>query len=128
MQKSQKNYVYIIQVFDYHVAMDELITKELLGKRLRELRKRRGLKQETLAELVCFETSNSISNIENGYNYPSIQNLEKILKVLDSSFVEIFSVGHLQPSDDLLAEINTILKSHPQKIGEVYKIIKAITD
>ena len=120
--------MYIIQVFDYHVAMDELITKELLGKRLRELRKRRGLKQETLAELVGFETSNSISNIENGYNYPSIQNLEKILKVLDSSFVEIFSVGHLQPSDDLLAEINTILKSHPQKIGEVYKIIKAITD
>lgn len=120
--------MYIIPVFYYYVAMDGLITKKLLGKRLRELRKRRGLKQETLAELVGFETSNSISNIENGYNYPSIQNLEKILKVLDSSFVEIFSVEHLQAPDDLLAEINAMLKSHPQKIGEVYKIIKAITD
>ena len=108
--------------------MDELITKKLLGKRLRELRKRRGLKQETLAELVGFETSNSISNIENGYNYPSIQNLEKILKILDSSFVEIFMVEHLQEPKDLLSEINSILKLNPQKISEVYKIVKAITD
>ena len=106
--------------------MEELITKELLGKRLRELRKRKGLKQETLAELVGFETSNSISNIENGYNYPSIQNLEKILKILDSTFVEIFSVEHLQDDEVLLKEINLMLQKNPQKIKEIYKIVRAI--
>lgn len=44
--------------------------KKLLGKRIRELRKNRGIKQEQLAEMVGLEPT-SISNIENGYNYPS---------------------------------------------------------
>ena len=61
-------------------------TKHLLGKRLKEIRKKKGLSQEQLAEMVGFESSNSISNVENGYNYPSIQNLEKMLKALNCSF------------------------------------------
>ena len=47
--------------------------KKLLGSRLKELRKRKGLTQEKLAELVELEPA-SICNIENGYNYPSLQN------------------------------------------------------
>ena len=66
-------------------------TKHLLGKRLKEIRKKKGLSQEQLAEMVGFESSNSISNVENGYNYPSIQNLEKMLKALNCSFPAIFT-------------------------------------
>lgn len=101
--------------------------KKLLGKRLKELRKSKGLKQEQLAELVGFESSNAISNIENGYNYPSIQNLEKILKVLNTSFIEIFDFSHLQEPNNLIKEINNILLSNPDKIQDFYKIIKALT-
>lgn len=103
-------------------------TKNLLGKRIKELRKRKNLSQEKLAELVGFESSNSISNVENGYNYPSIQNLEKILKVLDSSFIDIFTFEHLQKNVDLKTEINSLLAKHPEKLQDIYKIVKALTD
>lgn len=101
--------------------------KKLLGRRIRELRKRKNINQEKLAELSGFESSNSISNIENGYNYPSIQNLEKILKVLDSSFVEIFDFEHKKDNEDLIKEINLKLKENPEKIKDIYNVIVALT-
>lgn len=101
--------------------------KKLLGRRIRELRKRKNINQEKLAELSGFESSNSISNIENGYNYPSIQNLEKILNVLDSSFVEIFDFEHKKDNEDLIKEINLKLKENPEKIKDIYNVIVALT-
>jgi transcriptional regulator with XRE-family HTH domain len=99
--------------------------KKLLGKRIKELRKRKGLKQEKLAELVELEPT-SISNIENGYNYPSFQNLEKIIKVLDVSFTDVFEFAQHQGEKDLLSEINNMLSSNPNKVQDVYKIVKAL--
>lgn len=101
--------------------------KKLLGRRIRELRKRKNINQEKLAELAGFESSNSISNIENGYNYPSIQNLEKILNVLDSSFIEIFDFEHKKDNEDLIKEINLKLKKNPEKIKDIYNILVALT-
>lgn len=103
-------------------------TKHLLGKRIKELRKKKGLSQEQLAEKVGFETSNSISNVENGYNYPSIQNLEKILKVLGTNFQSVFTFEQHQEIDVLKEEINRILNKHPEKVSDIYKIIKAIIE
>ncbi len=101
--------------------------KKLLGKRLQELRKRKGFKQEQLAELCNVEPA-SISNIENGRNYPSFQTLENIIKFLDVSFLDVFKFEHKQESQHLLAEINTILNKNPQKIEDVYKIVKALVE
>jgi len=56
--------------------------KELLGRRLRELRKRKGINQEKLAEFINVDPT-TISNIENGKNYPSMANLENIISVLN---------------------------------------------
>lgn len=103
-------------------------TKHLLGKRIKELRKKKGLSQEQLAEKVGFETSNSISNVENGYNYPSIQNLEKILKVLGTNFQSVFTFEQHQEIDVLKEKINRILNEHPEKVSDIYKIIKAIIE
>jgi len=100
--------------------------KELLGKRLRELRKRKGLKQEELAEKIGVEPA-TISNIENGKNYPSMTNLENILNVLDYSFTEIFDYEHKNTNENLIYQINEIIKNHPDKIEDFYKIIKALT-
>lgn len=100
--------------------------KILLGKRLRELRKRKGIKQEKLAELICVEPA-TISNIENGKNYPSMINLESILRVLDSSFSEVFDFEHKKNTELLVEEINEVMKNNPEKIEEFYKIIKALT-
>ena len=101
--------------------------KVLLGKRIRELRKRNNLKQEKLAELVGLEPT-SISNIENGYNYPSFQNLEKIANALDVTFVDIFKFEQHKETENLIAEINQILKNNPEKTKDFYKIIKALVE
>lgn len=101
--------------------------KVLLGKRIRELRKRNNLKQEKLAELVGLEPT-SISNIENGYNYPSFQNLEKIANALDVTFVDIFKFEQHKETENLIVEINQILKNNPEKTKDFYKIIKALAE
>lgn len=103
-------------------------TKHLLGKRIKELRKKKGLSQEQLAEKVGFESFNLISNVENGYNYPTIQNLEKILKVLGTDFQSVFTFEQHQNIEILIAEINCILKNNPDKVQDFYKILKAIVE
>lgn len=100
--------------------------KELLGKRLRELRKRKGINQEKLAELIDVDPT-TISNIENGKNYPSMINLESLLNVLDSSFMEAFDFEHKNNDKDLIIQIIDKLKSNPDKIEDFYKIVIALT-
>lgn len=100
--------------------------KELLGKRLRELRKRKGINQEKLAELINVDPT-TISNIENGKNYPSMINLENLLAVLDSSFLDAFDFEHKNTNTDLLTQINQKLQDNPDKIEDFYKIVIALT-
>jgi len=102
--------------------------KELLGKRLRELRKRKGINQEKLAELIDVDpTPTTISNIENGKNYPSMINLENLLNVLDCSFIEAFDFEHKNSDEDLMLQITNKLKSNPDKLEDFYKIVMALT-
>lgn len=99
--------------------------KKLLGKRIQEIRKAKKLTQEKVAEYIGIET-NSLSNIETGRFYPTSENLEKIIKILEISPRELFECEHLQSDTDLLKEINDILTTHPEKIKEFYKILKSI--
>ncbi len=100
--------------------------KELLGRRIKELRKRKGINQEQLAEIINVDPT-TISNIENGKNYPSLANLENLLTALDSSFLEVFDFYHKQSNENLLIEINNKLKNNPDKIEDFYKIVIALT-
>ena len=100
--------------------------KILLGKRLRDLRKRKGISQEKLAELINVDPT-TISNIENGKNYPSLINLENLLDVLESSFLEAFDFNHKNNQKNLLNEITEILKDNPEKLEDFYKIVIALT-
>lgn len=100
--------------------------KQLLGKRLRELRKRKGINQEKLAEYINVEPA-TISNIENGKNYPSMINLENILNVLDVTFMEVFDFEHKNSNENLIQQINSLLKNNPDKIEDFYKIVIALT-
>src|SRR5574344_2188866 len=101
--------------------------KKLLGKRIKELRRRTNLSQEKLAELANIEPT-SLSNIENGRNYPSFSTLEKLLIILNSTFIDVFKFSHLNKNDDLLKEINNILKANPDRISDFYKIIKGLVE
>lgn len=99
--------------------------KTLLGGRLRELRKRKNIAQEHLAELIGVEPA-TISNIENGKNYPSMQNLENILKILGYNFIDAFDFEHKNSPENLIKEINEILQKNPSKVEEFYKILSAL--
>lgn len=100
--------------------------KKLLGNRIRELRKRANINQEKLAELISVEPA-TISNIENGRNYPSMLNLESIIQALNTTFLEVFDFEHKNTNENLLKEINLILSTNPEKIEDFYKIAKALT-
>ena len=63
--------------------------KRLFGKRLRELRKQRGLSQEALA-LVCDLDRTYIGGIERGERNVSLINIVRISKALDISPQELF--------------------------------------
>ncbi len=101
-------------------------TKKLLGKRLRELRKKKNINQEKLAELINVDPT-TISNIENGKNYPSMINLENLLSVLGCTFVDAFDFEHKNNQDNLIIQINKKLEENPDKIEDFYKILIALT-
>lgn len=101
--------------------------KKLLGKQIKEIRKSKKMTQENVAELIGIEVS-SLCNIENGKYYPTAENLDKILNILEITPQKLFSFEHHQEEKDLLEEINTILLKNPEKIQDVYKIVKALSD
>lgn len=100
-------------------------TKKLLGKRLRELRIRKKITQENLSELVSVDPA-TISNIENGKNYPSLVNLENITKVLNVTLMDVFDFSHKDDNSVLVAKINEILDKNPEQIEVFYKILTAL--
>ncbi len=81
------------------------------GKRLKELRKKAGLSQQQLAELVGMESLNNISKLETGEQLPKKENLEKLCKVLNVEAKDLFDFGHIKSKDELFDEILNILKT-----------------
>ena len=80
------------------------------GKRLKEIRKRKGLTQEQLAELVGMETVN-ISKLELGEHLPKKENLEKLCKALEIEPKELFDFGYMKTKNELIIDINNIMNS-----------------
>ena len=64
-------------------------TKELLGLKIKEIRKQRKLTQEKLSELVGVDNG-YISKLEIGQNFPTIGTLEKIANVLEVELSVLF--------------------------------------
>jgi len=100
--------------------------KKLLGKRIQEIRRSKGLTQEYLAELIGIETV-SLSNIERGKYYPTAENLNKIITILNIEPEELFSFKHLASHKELLEEINKRLINNEELTKIVYKFCKLFT-
>jgi len=60
-----------------------------IGKRLRELRTKKGLSQEKFS-FICELDRTYIASIEQGKRNVSVANIEKIAKALDMSVYEFF--------------------------------------
>lgn len=100
--------------------------KVLLGKRIKEIRKQKKLTQEKLAELAGIETP-SLSNIENGKNYPGNETLFKLSSALNVKPYELYKFEHEKSIENLTEEINIMLKrANYDEIKLIYKIISTI--
>lgn len=96
--------------------------KELVGKRIKELRKEKSLTQEQLAELIGIEPRNIIK-IENAQTFPRAQTLDKILCVLEISPEYFFKFNHLEDAETLRRKINEKLQEDDKLTKLVYKML-----
>ena len=74
--------------------------KKLLGKRIKEIRKKKGYTQEQLAEIVNIDIT-TLSGIESGRHFPSLVTLERIAKTLEVALITLFDFSHLASIDDM---------------------------
>ena len=99
--------------------------KKLLGKRIKEIRKFKGLTQEQLSEMIDIETS-SLSGIESGRFYPSLHVLEKIAAVLEVELIEFFKFSSVNLHENIDEEIiNIIEKQDKNNKRLIYKLLNA---
>ena len=100
--------------------------KELLGKRIKELRKQKGYTQDYLAEKLKIEPR-QLSKLETGKHYPSFETIIALLETIDITCEELISFEHLNSANDirktLLKDIENIDDS---KIQNVYKILRVL--
>lgn len=99
--------------------------RKLLGCRIKELRKAPNITQEHLAELVNIDTV-SLSNIERGKYYPTAENLNKILLVLNVEPAELFNFQHLASHKDLLEEMISAMEDNEDLTRLIYKFFKLV--
>lgn len=103
-----------------------MIDKILFGKKLKELREKRGMTQEELSNLLDIEWQH-ISRLENGKNLPSCNILISIAKIFDIDIRSLTEYEYLNKDFDVDNEITKLLKqsSTEQKIV-FYKILNSI--
>lgn len=100
-------------------------TKALLGARIREIRKARGLTQEQLAEMIDVEQKH-VSRIESGKNYPTIDRLEKVAAALKVPLMGFFDFMHLQDDDESAVNLEKMLLELDRDSRKIaYRLIRA---
>ncbi|MGM1019245.1 MAG: helix-turn-helix domain-containing protein [Bacillota bacterium] len=107
--------------------MSEIL--DLVGTRIRDIRKSKGLSQEALAEKAGFNSS-YIGFIERAERNISLKNLEKIAKALNVGVYQLLT--YVKENDELTEEdssaksILTLLRTRESKDTEL--ALKILTD
>lgn len=97
---------------------------EELGKKIRTLRKTRGLSQEDLAHLMGFKRS-TISNWEIGRRNPSIQDVDGLARVLGVG-LDYFGIEREKNVYDLVSRAKMVFQDDEipsEEKAEAYKAI-----
>lgn len=104
------------------------VLSKLLGLRIKELRKAKGLTQAQLAEYIGMETTN-LCKLENGGQFPKEENIEKLANSLNVNVKDLFEFGHFKSKAKLQDELIKIIQNASQKEIELYyKLITAVTE
>ena len=101
-------------------------TKELLGARIKELRKAKRLSQDELSEKINIDPKH-LSRIEVGKSYPSLDTLERIANALNVEIKDLFEFMHLSRSKELTDNVSKLLKEADEdRLRLILKIIRAV--
>ena len=108
--------------------MDNEFNKQLFAKRLKEIRKSKGLTQEQICDLTGIEVSN-YSKMETGKIAPSLATMQRLIHLAGFVPNELFELSHLNSEEDLDNKVIEIYKNLPYtKKQAFYKILRALED
>ncbi len=96
---------------------------ETIGLKIKELRKRKHLSQEELADIidVNFRT---IQRIETGCNVPSLETLAKLAQAFGIKVRDFFDCEYLNSREEIIESINLIINNlDDEKLRTFYKVI-----
>ena len=96
--------------------------KKILGKRIKFFRKKQGLSQTQLAELVNIEMK-SLSRIEPGHNYPQCENLVAIARVLKVAPWQLYFDEKEPDLETMKKEIISAIDRDKSKITLLYQYL-----
>ena len=98
-----------------------------IGEKIRNLRNLCQLTQEELASQL-YVTSQAVSKWESENGLPDTAQIVPIAKALNVTFIDIFKFEQHREIENLIIEINEILKNNPEKTRDFYKIAKALVE
>ena len=104
--------------------------KNLLGKKVKRLRKMKGYTQEKFAEMIDI-TPRNLNRIESGENFVTSETLDKILKTLGVPADILFSYEHLKDEEEILSEIYAYIekiKNEQSKLEKAYRLLRIISE
>jgi len=99
--------------------------KHLLGKRIRQIRKKNELSQEEFAELISIDP-NSVSRIECGVYYPSLDTLERISTALKVEMRDLFIFNNRESAEEMRHFL--IKTSSEACIHKLRKMVRAVRE
>lgn len=100
-----------------------MYNSELIGKKIKEIRKNKKISQEKLAEMVAMNTR-SILRLENAQSSPTLETLEKIAEALNVDIKVFFETETLESRSAILENINNSL--HKMSDNELKTFYKAV--
>lgn len=101
---------------------------KVLGNNIKKIRKKRGIKQEELAELIGLEVK-SLSLIETGAGFASAKTLEKLANILKISFAQLFEEENSKTAETLYsaALLNLeLIKNNSKKLETINLVLQSL--
>lgn len=77
---------------------------KLIGQKIKQIRKKRKISQEKLAEMVSMN-HRSIVRVENAQTMPTLETLRRIANVLNVDIVDFFKTETLGSKEEIIEKI-----------------------
>jgi len=102
--------------------MDEILIKELVGKKIKQYRKTSKLTQDALGEKIEIN-QRQIALIEAGKSFPSLSTLNKLASVFNCSVQDFFENEHLKNENELKTELKNIIDGLNYKEAQLIYLV-----